>query len=114
VPEWSPEHVVDEGLARRLPLRVPDPIFVGEPADGYPWPFFGAEAIHGREVPAVDLTHDARCALGRPLGTFLRHLHSARVAAELPNDPMGRSNRAERVPRTATALREAGLRLTTA
>ena len=162
MPEWSPEHLVDAGLARRLiasqcfepgtlrplgegwdntvwlvderwafrfprreiaipgvrreiavlgelapqlPLRVPDPIFVGEPADGYPWPFFGAEAIHGREVPAVDLTHDARCALGRPLGEFLRRLHSAHVAAELPNDPM--AVRLQRRPR-GRARRGAG------
>jgi aminoglycoside phosphotransferase (APT) family kinase protein len=163
VPEWSPEHVVHERLARRLiagqcfepeslrllgegwdntvwlvderwafrfprreiaipgvrrelatlaelapqlPLRVPDPVHVGEPALGYPWPFFGAEAITGREVCDVDLTHDARCALGRPLGQFLRALHAADVSAELPADPMGRSNMRERVPRTAAALKE--------
>jgi aminoglycoside phosphotransferase (APT) family kinase protein len=107
VEEWSPEHLVDEWLARRLiadqcfepgtlrllgegwdntvwlvderwafrfprrelaipgvrrelaalgelapqlPLRVPTPVHVGEPALGYPWPFFGAEATQGRVV----------------------------------------------------------------
>ena len=163
MPEWSPEHLVDEGLARRLiadqcfepttlrllgegwdntvwlvderwafrfprreiaipgvqreiavlgqlapqlPLRVPEPVHVGAPALGYPWPFFGAEVINGREVCEVELTQEGRCALGRPLGTFLRALHSAQVGARLPADPMGRASMAARAPRAAKALEE--------
>jgi aminoglycoside phosphotransferase (APT) family kinase protein len=163
VPQWSPEHVVDEDLARRLiadqcfepaalrlvgegwdntvwladerwafrfprreigvpglrrelqvlgqlapqlPLRVPEPVYVGEPADGYPWPFFGAEFIHGRPVAETDLSDDARGALGRPLGRFLRALHDAEVRAQLPPDPMGRANMVQRAPRAGVALME--------
>jgi aminoglycoside phosphotransferase (APT) family kinase protein len=163
VPEWSPEHVVDENLARRLiagqcfepstlelvgegwdntvwlvdeqwafrfprreigvpglkrelaslgelapqlPLRIPAPVFAGEPALGYPWPFFGAEFIAGSELADVVLTDEARCALGRPLGRFLRALHSAHVSTLLPTDPMGRSNMVTRASRTGVALME--------
>jgi hypothetical protein len=28
-------------IAGRLPLPIPVPDLVGEPADGYPWPFWG-------------------------------------------------------------------------
>ena len=51
-----------------LPLRTPVPRFVGDT-------FFGAELIPGRELhPGVD-----RDPLGRPLGEFLRALHSSHV-----------------------------------
>jgi aminoglycoside phosphotransferase (APT) family kinase protein len=91
-------------LAPRLPLPIPVPRWVGEPSDAFPWPFFGAEAIAGRELPEAELSHDARSALGRPLGRFLRALHDARVSAELPYDPMGRGDMSTRVPRTVEAL----------
>jgi aminoglycoside phosphotransferase (APT) family kinase protein len=163
MPEWSPEHLVGEALARRLiasqcfepttlrllgegwdntvwladerwafrfprreiaipgfrrelavlgelgpqlPLRVPVPAYLGAPALGFPWPFYGAEVIAGVEVGDAGLTDDARCALARPLGEFLRALHGARVTAELAADPMGRANMATRAPRTAEALRK--------
>jgi aminoglycoside phosphotransferase (APT) family kinase protein len=163
VPEWSPEHVVDEELARRLiadqcfepttmelvgegwdntvwladerwafrfprreagvpgfkrelavlnelapqlPLRVPEPVHVGEPACGYPWPFFGAEFIGGQEIAEIELSDEGRYELARPLGRFLRALHSAEVEAVLPADPMGRSRMGSRAPRTGVALME--------
>jgi aminoglycoside phosphotransferase (APT) family kinase protein len=161
VPEWSPEHVVDEGLARRLiagqcfepsslellgegwdntvwlvddrwafrfprreialpgfvreldvlgelapqvSLPIPVPKWVGEASEAFPWPFFGAEVIEGRELPGAALTHAARCALGRPLGRFLRGLHDAQVSVQLPYDPMGRATMSARVPKTLDAL----------
>ena len=60
--------------------------------------------IPGRELPDEPLSHDERCDLGRPLGEFLRALHSAHVGAELPDDPMGRADMSRRVPRTEDAL----------
>ena len=60
-----------------LPLRTPVPRFVGA---RIPWPFFGAELIPGRELPTPSVDRDA---LGRPLGEFLRALHSARRHASL-------------------------------
>jgi aminoglycoside phosphotransferase (APT) family kinase protein len=91
-------------LAPQVPLPIPVPKWVGEPSTAFPWPFYGAEAIEGRELPDAALSHDARCALGRPLGRFLRGLHDARVSAELPYDPMGRASMSTRVPTTLDAL----------
>jgi aminoglycoside phosphotransferase (APT) family kinase protein len=82
-------------LAPRLPLPVPAPVFVGEPADGFPWPFFGARYLPGSEP--LGLSEDARAALARPLGEFLRALHASAVP-DLPADPFGRADMAIRVP----------------
>ena len=80
-----------------LPLRTPIPRFVGDT-------FFGAELIPGRELhPGVD-----RDALGRPLGEFLRALHSAQVSVPLGADPFGRADMAVRVPKTLQALAQLG------
>ena len=49
-------------LAPLLPLPVPRPVFVGEPSDGYPWPFFGAELIPGVEAGVAELDDEARLA----------------------------------------------------
>jgi aminoglycoside phosphotransferase (APT) family kinase protein len=107
IPGVRREIAVLAQLSQLLPLPIPVPRFVGEPAEGFPWPFFGAELIPGSELPDAAAGDEQRCALGRPLGEFLRALHDARVDAELPADPMGRGDMAVRVPRTVDALREA-------
>jgi aminoglycoside phosphotransferase (APT) family kinase protein len=84
-------------LAPRLPLPVPAPVFVGEPADSFPWPFFGARYLPGNEP--LGLSEDQRAGLARPLGEFLRALHAADVP-DLPADPFGRADMAIRVPQT--------------
>ena len=167
MPEWSPELVVDEALARRLlaeqfpdleadelrlagegwdntawlvddrwlfrfprrevaldgvrrelavlprlapllPLPVPQPVFVGEPSDGFPWLFFGGPVVPGRELAEADLDDEARAALARPLGRFLRALHSAELDVELPVDPLGRAEMGFRVRRARERLDELG------
>jgi len=77
-------------LAPQLPLPIPEPVYVGVGADGYPWPFFGAELVPGRELG--DLGEDERAALARPLGEFLRALHGATLDVELPEDDMQMSS----------------------
>jgi|SRR5215217_921475 len=84
-------------LAPRLPLPVPAPVFVGEPADGFPWPFFGARFLPGREP--LGLSAAERAGLARPFGELLRALHDADVP-DLPADPFGRADMAIRVPKT--------------
>lgn len=99
-------------LAPLLPLPIPFPSLLGVPApdDGYPWPFFGAPLIPGVEAAGAGLADDARAALARPLGEFLRRLHSPEVAsavaavAQLPADPWGRADMGTRVGRTRRAL----------
>ena len=88
-------------LAPLLPLPVPAPVFVGEPADGFPWPFFGARFLPGSEP--LGLSEDARARLARPLGEFLRALHAADVP-DLPADPFGRADVTIRVPKTREQL----------
>ncbi len=104
-------------LAPLLPLPIPQPAFVGRPGGGFPWPFFGAPLLPGREAARAAPTDDERVRAARPLGEFLRTLH-APVLLELggvdalPVDPMGRGDMAKRVRMTRerlVELRDAGL-----
>src|ERR1700754_1713679 len=63
VPGFLRELAVLGELAPQLPLRVPEPQYVGEPALGYPWPFFGAEFIGGQELAQAELSDEARYGL---------------------------------------------------
>lgn len=76
-------------LLTGLPLRVPSPTHLGEPAGDYPWPFWGAPMLPGNElgrVPGAD-----RRAAAEALGAFLRALHDLDVDVDLPHDPMRRA-----------------------
>jgi aminoglycoside phosphotransferase (APT) family kinase protein len=91
-------------LAARLPLPVPVPCFAGEPGEDFPWPFWGARRIPGRELADVRPPDGRRSALAAEAGAFLRALHDPAVAREagegLPLDPMGRADPAVRAERT--------------
>jgi aminoglycoside phosphotransferase (APT) family kinase protein len=99
-------------LAPLVPLPIPTPVFLGRPAHGYRWPFFGAALIPGTETADAACSDADRCRLARPLAAFLRVLHDGDTAAavdpagELPSDPMGRGDMQLRVPRTADRLAE--------
>ena len=84
-------------LAPRLPLAVPRPAFVGEPAEVFPWPFFGAELIPGVEAGVAELDDEARLAIGLELAAFLRTLHALELDVELPRDPNGREDMPKRI-----------------
>lgn len=89
-------------LAPNLPVPVPEPRWIGQPSDDYPWPWFGARYLPGVELAESGLTDEARAGAGVSLGRFLRRLHglelSARVGATLPVDPMRRADMSVRVP----------------
>jgi len=104
VPGTRREIAVLPELAPLLPIPVPDPIFVGEPADGFPWPFFGSALLPGRELADADLEEAARLEVGRALGRFLRVLHDAEVEYELPTDANRRADMRTRVPKTREQL----------
>jgi aminoglycoside phosphotransferase (APT) family kinase protein len=84
-------------LAPRLPLPIPEPVFVGTPTDEFPWPWFGAPHVAGGEP--LGLSVDVRSRLARPFGEFLRALHNADIDG-LPADPFGRADMSRRVPQT--------------
>lgn len=84
-------------LAPRLPLPIPDPVFVGQPTQRYAWPFFGARLLPGRELAASGLSDAARVPAAIAVGGFLRALHDPALVplvdgAGLPVDPMARAS----------------------
>jgi aminoglycoside phosphotransferase (APT) family kinase protein len=101
------ELAVLPALAPLLPLPIPVPEWVGRPSAAYPWPFFGARLLAGREIADAD-PGGRGAALGAALGAFLRALHAPEVLEALgdglPRDPMGRADMAVRVPRTRDRL----------
>jgi aminoglycoside phosphotransferase (APT) family kinase protein len=96
-------------LAPLLPVAIPEPEFVGRPSADFPWPFYGARYLPGRE-PSPSLSEHARLTLARPLARTLRALHAGTTLAAagngLPVDPMGRADTTVRVPRTRESLAE--------
>jgi aminoglycoside phosphotransferase (APT) family kinase protein len=99
-------------LAERLPLAIPRPTYLGQPSEAYRWPFYGAPFLPGRELADAMPDDDARAALGKPLGDFLRVLHSLDLDAELPLDPVRRADMPFRVEQTRSRfgqLEEAGI-----
>ncbi|HYX76867.1 MAG TPA: phosphotransferase [Gaiellaceae bacterium] len=104
VPGVGREIAVLPELAPLLPIPVPEPVFVGEPADGYPWPFFGSALLPGQELGEAELGDEARVEVGRALARFLRVLHDSEVAYDLPSDANRRADMSERVPKTRDQL----------
>ncbi|MBE1535944.1 phosphotransferase [Actinomadura algeriensis] len=95
-------------LAPRLPLPIPVPRYVGEPGGGFPWPFWGARLVPGRELAEVRPSDGRRAAIGAALGAFLRALHDPALVraagAGLPADPLRRGDPAYRAPKAAERL----------
>lgn len=95
-------------LAPSLPVAVPVPELVGAPTARYPWPFWGARMLPGRELADATVGGAARVALAARVGGFLRALHSpqlaATVGAALPVDPMRRAEPATRAERIRSDL----------
>ncbi|HEX4526278.1 MAG TPA: phosphotransferase [Gaiellaceae bacterium] len=98
-------------LAPLLPLPIPVPLYVGRPADDYPWPFFGSALVPGQESGEAELDDSGRTRVAVELAGFLRRLHSAAVAEaldadSLPVDGNERAEMAARVPLTRASLTE--------
>jgi aminoglycoside phosphotransferase (APT) family kinase protein len=112
IPGVERELAVLPRVAPVLPVPIPVPTFVGRPSERFPWPFFGAPFLAGREPADADLDDAARDELGAELGRFLRVLHSPETLASvdprsaLPDDPIRRADTRFRVTRTRERLRE--------
>lgn len=63
-------------IAGRLPLAIPRPVYQGEPNEGFPWPFLGYSRVDGQTACGVQLRHDQRLALAKPIAGFLASLHA--------------------------------------
>lgn len=74
-------------VAPRLTLPVPIPELVGEPGEGYPWPWTITPWIPGSPL-ADDPSFDQRRGVG-DLGRFLRALHQAAPFEAPPNPYRG-------------------------
>lgn len=105
-------------LSGHLPLPIPEPRWIGAPSDGYPWPWFGAPYLPGRELAETGLPDEERGPLASAVGRLLRALHApmlrSRIGPDLPVDPMRRADMAFRVGATRRRLDAlAGARLWT-
>jgi aminoglycoside phosphotransferase (APT) family kinase protein len=89
-------------LAGRLPLPVPVPELVGAPIADYPWPFWGARLLPGRELAEAGLPDGRRVRMGAAVGAFLKALHDPRHVAEIGShlvlDPWRRGDPSIRIP----------------
>jgi aminoglycoside phosphotransferase (APT) family kinase protein len=104
VPGVLREVAVLPELGPSLPIPVPEPVFVGNPGDEFPWPFFGSPLLPGRELGDAGLGDQARVEVGRQLGRFLRRLHDADIAYALPADVNRRADMSVRVRKTREQL----------
>jgi aminoglycoside phosphotransferase (APT) family kinase protein len=102
IPGFEREMAALPALAPRLPLPIPSPVWLGQPTDEFPWPWFGAHHVPG--VEPLGLGEGARRGLARPFARFLRALHASPHPEGLPDDPMGRADMSIRVERTEESL----------
>lgn len=113
VPFLSREVRVLPGLAPRLPLPVPVPLWLGEPTERFPWPFAGYRRIAGRTLDAAELSADERRTAASVFATFLSALHTIPLdGLGLPPDELNRTDFARRLPlltERMEALQRAGL-----
>jgi aminoglycoside phosphotransferase (APT) family kinase protein len=96
---WLPK------LAPRLPLPTPEPLFVGRPADGFPWSWHVARWIEG---PTADIAPPSR-GQGEALAAFLRALHQP-CGDEAPANPVRGVPLSVRAPRMGALLEELAAR----
>jgi aminoglycoside phosphotransferase (APT) family kinase protein len=81
IPGFERELAILPRLAPLLPVRIPEPRFVGAPSERFRWPFYGASLLGGHEPAEASLTDDDRRAVAPELGAFLRVLHSPETLA---------------------------------
>ena len=88
-------------VAPLLPLPVPAPVLAGRPTSAFPWPFYGARLLPGKELATSGLSGTARVPAAGDLGRFLAALHRPAVAdaagTGLPVDPFSRADPATRL-----------------
>ena len=96
-------------IADRLPLPISNPTMIGKPASNYPWLFAGYPMLIGKNAFDAQLTIEDRIRLAKPLGAFLRTLHSVSEKEALrigaPHDTMSRLDVRKREAKTREQLK---------
>ncbi|MEZ4651582.1 MAG: phosphotransferase [Candidatus Eisenbacteria bacterium] len=89
-------------IAPNLPLPIPVPTLRGGPTGSYPWVFAGYRKLAGHTACSLSLRDPSRARLARPLGLFLRALHSVPTTPlreiGLPGDELARLVLSHRLP----------------
>jgi aminoglycoside phosphotransferase (APT) family kinase protein len=108
LPGFRREMAMLPHLGSRLPLAVPNPVFLGAPCREFPWPFFGAAYLPGREAVPAGPDETARIGHAPALGEFLRALHviDLDLGELLPVDPTRRADMGFRAPWAGERLRQ--------
>ena len=106
IPGTEREIAVLPKLAPLLPVPVPAPLFVGQPTEQYPWPFFGSLLLPGKELSEAALDDEGRLEVALELAEFLRSLHAIELDEPLPVDANGRADTTLRVPSARKTLDE--------
>jgi aminoglycoside phosphotransferase (APT) family kinase protein len=88
-------------IVGRLPVAVPEPRFLGQPSQPYPYPFTGYPLITGKPAHQVHLSGTNCIKLVQDLGECLRILHHIPVAEAVAygaeRDALGRMDLSTRV-----------------
>ncbi len=92
-------------LADHVDLEIPRPSRLVE--EGGTFPFAGYRRLRG-VTGCAPLAPAQRARLARPLGAFLRQLHTVTVPVDLGSDPFDRANLVVRTPRLLKQLAEIG------
>ena len=99
--EWLPR------LAPHLPLAIPEPVAVGEPDLGYPWPWAVTRWLDG-EVATVEALGESTAAAGQ-LAQFLVALQRFPLPdASAGHDDLGARPLADRDPETRARIAQLG------
>ncbi len=85
------ECAVLPGLADRLPLAVPVPVWIGEAGDDIEFPLAGYERLSGTTACSFPWTERTRVRCAAPVGAFLGALHGVKQHA-LPDDAFDRTD----------------------
>lgn len=76
VPWLAKEAELLPKLIKQMPLKIPNPIFIGEPCELFDWPFSGYEILKGTTADKARLNHDERATNTIVLAEFLKAIHT--------------------------------------
>lgn len=99
-------------LSARLPLTIPNPCYLGESTNEYPYPFSGYVKIDGNVPHVLNLNDEQRAKSTTQLAQFLRTLHSVPVDLAITrgistSDDIGRMDVDKRIPMFVAKIEEA-------